>query len=209
MEELQITEQELGKTIKKRKKWSAPGIHRISSFRWKALRSTWGKLATVMQAWIEDPNKVPKWLTPGRKVLIPKTEDLSSEKDYRSITCLNTSCKISTGMLAQHVQKHVVKNDLWDICQMGTSKKVLGAVDKLFLDNGIMGEVRDHHGNWAVAYCNYQKACDMIHPDWMLIVYEWKEIEEVMKKWKKCGYTLRRDFYKVIHRLDSVAWRKQ
>ena len=80
VEELQITEQELQKTIKKRKNCSVPGIDQISNFWWKKLRLTWGKLATVMQAWIEVPNKVPKWLTLGRTVLIPKTEDFSCEK---------------------------------------------------------------------------------------------------------------------------------
>ena len=53
----------------------------ISNFWWKTQRWTWKKLAAVMQAWIEDPNKVPKWLTLVKRVLIPKAEDLSSEKD--------------------------------------------------------------------------------------------------------------------------------
>ena len=96
VEELQTTEQELLKPIKKRKNWSAPGTDGISNFWWKTMRLTWGKLAAIIQAWIEDPNKVPKWLTLGRTVLIPKTEDLSSEKDYRPITCRNTSYKIFT-----------------------------------------------------------------------------------------------------------------
>ena len=50
VEELQITKQELGKVIMKRKHWSVPGIDGISNFWWKILRSTLGKLATVMQA---------------------------------------------------------------------------------------------------------------------------------------------------------------
>ena len=50
VKELRITEQELGKAINKRKNWSAPGIDGISNFWWK----------TVMQAWMEDQNKVPK-----------------------------------------------------------------------------------------------------------------------------------------------------
>ena len=60
VKELHITEQELGKTINKRKNWSAPGIDGISNFWWKTQRSTTGKIATLMQAWMEDQNKVPK-----------------------------------------------------------------------------------------------------------------------------------------------------
>ena len=171
-ERIKITEQELGKTIRKRKNWSAPGIDGISNFWWKTLRSIWGKLATAIQAWIEYSNKVPKWLTLGRTVLIPKTEDLSSEKDYRAIKCFNTSYKIFTGMLVQYVKKHVVQNDLWDKRQMGTSEKVVDTVDQLSIDIAIMGEVRDHHCNLAVAYYDYQKAKDILHHNWMLRLYE-------------------------------------
>ena len=74
--------------------------------------STWGNLATVMQVWIEDSNRVPKRLKLARTVLIPKTQDLSSKKDCIPITCLKTSYKIFAGILAQHVKKHIVQNDL-------------------------------------------------------------------------------------------------
>ena len=69
-------------------------------------------------------------------------------------------------MLAQHVKKHIVQNDLWDKSQMGRCEKVLGTVDQLLIDNAIMREVRDHHLNLAVAYYDYQKAYDMVHHDW-------------------------------------------
>ena len=81
MEELKITEKELGKTIMKRKSWAAPGIDGISSFWMKTLRSSWEKLATVMQTWIEDRNKVLIWPMLGKMVFIPKYTDLSREKD--------------------------------------------------------------------------------------------------------------------------------
>ena len=99
-------------------------------------------------------------------MLIPKTEDLSSEKGYRTITWLDTSYKIFKSILAQYVKKHIVQNDLWDKSQMGRCEKVLGTVDQLLIDNAIMIEVRDHHLNLAVAYYDYQKAYDMVHHDW-------------------------------------------
>ena len=68
-------------------------------------------------------------------MLIPKAEDLSSEKNFRSITCLNTLYNIFTGILAQYVKKYLVENDLWDKSQMGTCEKVLGTVDQLLIDN--------------------------------------------------------------------------
>ena len=73
---------------------------------------------------------------------------------------------------------------------MGTCEKVLGTVDQLLIDNEIMGEVRDHIRNLAVAYYDYQKTYDMVHNDRMLRLYGWMGIErkiqnvikEVMKK---------------------------
>lgn len=50
MKELHITEQKLGKAVNKRNNCSAQEIDGISNFWWKTLRSTWGKLATVMQS---------------------------------------------------------------------------------------------------------------------------------------------------------------
>ena len=89
VEELKITEKELGKTIMKRKSWAAPGIDEISRFWWKTLRSSWEKLATVMHTWIEDPSKVLIWLMLGKMVFIPKSKDLSCEKGSKLITSLN------------------------------------------------------------------------------------------------------------------------
>ena len=75
---------------------------------------------------------------------------------------------------------------------MGTCENVLGTIDQLLIDNVIIGEVRDHHDNMAVAYYDYQKAYDMVHDDWMLKVYECmgteekiRNVIEVMKKRKK------------------------
>ena len=54
-----------------KKNWERPlriektGQQWVENFWWQTLRSTWGKLATVMQTWIDDPNNVPKWLTLG------------------------------------------------------------------------------------------------------------------------------------------------
>ena len=94
---------------------------------------TWKKLTTIIQGWIEDPDELPAWLTIGRTVLIPKTPDLSLEKEYRPVTCLNTSCKILTGILAKCVKQHAVENDLLDKSQMGTCEKVFGTVDQLII----------------------------------------------------------------------------
>ena len=69
--------------------------------------------------------------THGRKVLIPKSEDLSDENNYQSITCLNTSYKIFIGLLGKHMKDHADKNEIWNKSRLGTCSAVLGTVDQL------------------------------------------------------------------------------
>ena len=120
-----ITEIELGNIIKKRKNWSAPGIDGIQNFWWKKFKSVWRPLCMAMNRWINEPHTIPEWMALGRTVLLPKTEDLTKEKDYRPITCLNTSYKIFTGLVANYMKDHAMTNGIWDQSQIGTRENVL------------------------------------------------------------------------------------
>ena len=139
-----------------------------------------------------DNNLIPEWWLKGRTVLIPKTKSLSDEKNYRPITCLNTSYKILTGIIANYMRKHTVVNEIWDEGQLGAVEGVLGTVDQLPIDRCIMEEVKQYHRNLAVAFYDYKKAYDKVHHDWMIRVYEWigipkqliQHIEQLMSKWK-------------------------
>ena len=39
-------------------------------------------------------------------MLLPKTKNLEDEKNYLPITCLNTSYKLMTGVVAKYVREH-------------------------------------------------------------------------------------------------------
>ena len=84
--------------------------------------------------------------------MLLKAKDMSSEEKYRPITCLNTSYKLFTGILAKFMKEHAEENEIWDRNQMRTCQDVLGTVDQLLIDNCIMEEVRTHKRNLAVAY---------------------------------------------------------
>ena len=58
-------------------------------------------------------------------MLLPKIKYLSSEKDNRPITCLNTFYKIFTAVLESYMKEHAIRNDVWDKKSGtgGTSKK--------------------------------------------------------------------------------------
>ena len=191
-EAFQIDKERLKKVIKKRKNWTAPGIDGIQNYWWKKLEGSWDCLVRVMNSWTKDPTSFSGWLMIGRTVLLSKTIDLSDVQNYRPITCLNTIYKIYTGIIAEYLKKHAMTNNLWDESQMGAREKVLGTVDQLLIDGCIMEEVKEHSRNVVVAYYDYKKAYDMVHHDWIMMVFKWmgvpeqlcKVIKELMSGWK-------------------------
>ena len=171
--EFSITLEKVKKEISKRKGWTAPGIDGIQNYWWKKLESAQGALTRALTKIKEDNTNIPTWWPSGRTVLLPKTKNLEDEKNYRPITCLNTSYKIMTGLVAKYMRNHTMENKIWDEGQLGAVEGVLGTVDQLIIDRCIMDEVKQHHRNLAVAFYDYKKAYDNVHHDWMLRVYQW------------------------------------
>ena len=159
---------------------------------WKKFRGTWSAILRCFNQSLELPDEIPDWLTHGRTVLLPKTEDLSNERNYRPITCLNTCYKVFTGMIGNYMKEHAERNNIWGRSQLETCSGVLVTVDQLIIDNAIMDEVRNQQRNLAVAFYDYQKAYDMVRHDWMIRVYQWMGVPEkvvnvivkLMEGWK-------------------------
>ena len=178
VQEFTITEEIFCEAVRKRKNWSAPGLDGIQNFWWKKLRGSWKAVVMCFKRWVEQPDTIPERVTEGRTILLPKSEDLCSERNYRPITCLNTCYKLFTSMIASYMKDHADRNSIWDRSQLGTCAGVLGTVDQLIVDNAIMDEVRNQKRNLAVAFYDYQKAYDMVRHDWMIRVYQWMGVPE-------------------------------
>ena len=58
VQEFTITEKKLHHTVKKRKNWSAPGIHAVQNFWWKKFRGTWSAILRSFNQWFEQPDKI-------------------------------------------------------------------------------------------------------------------------------------------------------
>ena len=177
VKEIEITEVSLRNIIKKRKNWSAPGADGIQNYWWKTLNDSWHPLIKIFKGFIEDPKNMKEWFTIGMTILLPKTLALDDVADYRPITCLNTLYKIFTGLIAEHMKEHAEENNLWDKCQLGAQKGVLGTTDQLLIDNCILEEVKENGRNLAVSYYDYKKAYDRVYHDWMLIVFKWMKVD--------------------------------
>ena len=156
--QFEMTEEKLRREASKRKNWTTPGIDGIQNFWWKKFIPAQKALAKAFTIIYEDTTMIPEWWPSRRTVLLPKTKNLSDEKNYCPITCLNTSHKILTGLVAKHMRQHALVNEIWDEGQLGAVEGVLGTVDQLIIDRCIMEEVKQHHRNLAVAFYNYKKA---------------------------------------------------
>ena len=167
-----MTFDKVKKEVAKRKGgWTALGIDGIQNYWWKKFESAQKALTRAFTKLKEDNSMIPIWWPTGRMVLLPKTKNLEDEKNYRPITCLNTSYKIMTGVLAKYMREHTMENEIWDEGQLGAVEEVLGTVDQLIIDRCIMEEVKQYHRNLAVAFYDHKKAYDKVHHDWMLRVY--------------------------------------
>ena len=69
-----------------------------------------------------------------------------------------------TGLIGKYTREHALENDIWDAGRLGAVEGVLGTVDQLIIDSCIMEEVKTYHRNLAVAFYDYQKAYDKVHP---------------------------------------------
>ena len=181
--EMEITTEDIGRMVKKRKNWSSPGVDGIQNYWWKKLDASWPALASVFQKMIDEPEvSVDGWLVMGRTVLIPKDEDLSKEDQYRPITCLNTVYKILTGLIGKYMKIHAEENELWDPRQLGTQSDVLGTIDHILVDKCVLEEIKDHKRSAALCFYDYRKAYDMVPHEWMDMVFKWMKFHPKVLK---------------------------
>ena len=99
--EFAIPDENMKKEITKPKNWTAPRIDDIQNFWRKKFELVQKALRKAFTDLYVDTAINPERWPPGTTVLLPKTKNLSDEKNYRPITCLNTSYKILTGLVAK------------------------------------------------------------------------------------------------------------
>ena len=138
--EFNVTFEKVKKEVAKKKGWTAPGIENIQNYWWKKLEPAQKALTRAFTKIKEDNKNIPTWWPTGRTVLLPKTKSQEDEKDYRTITCLNTSYKIMTRMVAKYMREHTMENEICDKSQLGAGEGILGMVDRC-----IMEEVKQYH----------------------------------------------------------------
>ena len=110
--EFNITFEKVKKEVAKRKESTAPGIENIKNYWWKKLEPAQKALTRAFTKIKEDNNNIPFWWPTGRTVLLLKPKSFEDEKDYLPITCLNTSYKIMTGVVAKYMREYKMENEI-------------------------------------------------------------------------------------------------
>jgi hypothetical protein len=68
---------------------------------------------------MEEPEKVPDWLSTGITYLLPKSGDSKEVRDYQPIMCLTTMYKTLTGIKSKGISTHLEEKYLLPAQQNG------------------------------------------------------------------------------------------
>ena len=110
---IKISEADVRNKLRTMANWKAPGPDQIQTFWLKYLTSLHERLAHQLQRAHDDPNQLPSWLVKGRTTLIMKDPQKgTTAKNYRPITCLPTTWKLMSGIIADKIMSHMDNNNL-------------------------------------------------------------------------------------------------
>ena len=164
--EIIITEGDIGRRVQRMKNWAAPGPDMIQAFWLKKLTSLHARMAQQMECLISQ-GEHPEWLTKGRTVLVMKDPSQGPiPKNYRPITCLSTTWKLLSGVIAGKLEEHMGTH--MSSAQKGIGRNTRGAKHQLLVDLTVSQDSRKRHTNLAMAWIDYKKAYDSVPHSWIL-----------------------------------------
>ena len=149
-------------TIAKMVGWKAPGpdgIHAARLRKWgmvtDSIRERLWKLIDIDEEFLE-------WLIRGRTFMIPKGECTCEPRQFRPITCLNTTYKALTGTFARIAADWSEQMGVIPKEQLALKKGTRGCLDALAIDDMLGREAKWRERDMAVGWIDFQKAYDMV-----------------------------------------------
>ena len=140
----------------------APGPDLIVPFWIKKLISLHSHIQSLLRESYNGVLELPDWLITSRTILTAKNTDTHLEKNYRPITCLNTTYKLYTSILNDLLNDHCITNNVITVEQAGGKKGSWGTPDQLLINKMVLDEVRQYNRNIFTMWFDYQKAFDSI-----------------------------------------------
>jgi hypothetical protein len=162
-----ISTEMVNKQTKKMKNWKAAGPDQVHAFWLKTLTSLHSRLANQLQEVLE--GNIPAWIVKGRTVLILKDRAKGPVvENYRPITCLPTSWKLLTSIIAEEMYAHLENNNLLPVEQKGCCKLSRGTKDQLLIDKLLLTNCKRRKTGMSVSWIDYKKAYDSVAHSWLV-----------------------------------------
>lgn len=157
-----ISKEQLNKALRRMKSWKAPGPDELHGYWLKAFTSMHDcLLRTLNHCVIVD---CPQWMATGRTVLLPK----ATPGDTRPITCLNTTWKLLTSVMAEDIGAFLEENGLLPEEQKGCRRGTRGSKDLLKVDQAVVEDCKRRKTNLSMAWIDFSKAYDTMSHGWIL-----------------------------------------
>lgn len=162
-----ITAEEVKAVIKNTSNWKAPGPDKINNFWLKQFTATHRELTRIFNELVGGEH-FPGWFARGTTFLVPKNINTEDPKNYRPITCLNTTFKLFTAVIGNRLTEYVEEAQIVPNEQKGCRRNAKGCVDQLLITKNVVSDCRKNNKNLSLAWIDYRKAFDSVPHSWIL-----------------------------------------
>jgi hypothetical protein len=138
--------------LSKTHNWKSPANDQMPNYWLKAFPATHSYITKTFNILIEEPKKMPKWLTTGIMYLLPTSEETKEPKNYRPITCLSTMYKTLTGIIARRISTHLEEHNLLPAQQKGNHSGSTGCKDQQLISKAIFEDSKTRKKNLSIAW---------------------------------------------------------
>uniref|UniRef100_A0A3B3HW39 Reverse transcriptase domain-containing protein n=1 Tax=Oryzias latipes TaxID=8090 RepID=A0A3B3HW39_ORYLA len=174
-----ITVADIQERVSGMKNWTAPGPDMIHAYWLKKLTALHERLAAQINQLLRDGTH-PEWLTEGRTILIQKDPSKGAvPSNYRPITCLSTTWKLMSGIIATKINRHM--DQFMSDTQKGIGRDSRGAKHQLLVDRTVAQDCKSRHTNLCTAWIDYKKAYDSMPHTWITECLELYNINRTLR----------------------------
>ena len=170
--------------------WKAPGIDLLPNYWLKTITTIHPLMTSALDELMKNPDSLPQWVVTGRTTLLPKNSDTHSAKNFRPITCLTTTWKTLTGILATKVEKHLEDLDILAPEQQGARRGSYGTKKQLIINKTILEHAMKFRRNLSITYIDYQKAYDSVPHPWIIETLSTYKVSPIITRFLENAMTM-------------------
>ena len=165
--------------------WKAPGIDLVPNYWLKTLTAAHKPLVNALNECVVRPQLLPQWMVTGRTTLLAKNAQTDKAKNFRPITCLTTSWKTLTGMLATRIERHLENNGILAHEQQGGRGGSYGTKQQLIINKTVLEHAIKYRRNLSITYIDFMKAYDSVPHPWILETLKTYKVSNVITNFLK------------------------